>query len=219
MRNIEYAIRAASVFIRHLHREGFDRGMIATFGTAFRVDQGFTSTEAQLHGALGRVASEARGGKTRLYDSIEDVIGTFWSQAKRDRPWLVTVITDGQDNASIRYRGNPAGIGRFIAARYNHEPSNFIFVIGVGEGNQIDVKALATMGDYGEFPAIAIESFPLLELVFLEIALQVSEQVVGARVDAGSMSWDEVARIYRISPTPLDYAFLIDRSASMNEQG
>lgn len=219
MKKIEYAVGAAGVFIRHLHRENFDRGLIATFGNSFRVEQNFTGTESQLHSTLARVARSVSNEQTRLYDSIEDMINTFWSYGRRDRPWLLTIITDGQDNLSQRYQANPAGIGRVVATRYNHEASNFIFVIGVGEGNQIDVKALAALGNAGRFPAISIDLFPLLERVFLEIAIEVSEQTVGRHIDLGDMSWDEVERIRRISMTPLDYAFLIDRSGSMNEPG
>jgi hypothetical protein len=219
VRKIEYAIGAAGVFVKHLHRENFDRGMIATFGDSFRVEQGFTGTESQLHSALARVANATRDGSTRLYDSIEDGIQEFWRHAARNRPWLLTIITDGQDNASTKHRGNPATIGDYVASSYNHEPSNFIFLIGVGEGNQINTKALATVGDHGRFPAVAIDAFPLLERIFLEIAIEVSSGLVGRHITQGNVSWDEVARIYQVSQTPLDYAFLIDRSASMNEQG
>jgi uncharacterized protein (DUF58 family) len=97
---IEYAVAAAGIFIAHLHREGFDRGMVATFGSTFRVEQNFTSSEAHLHSALARldpsrIKQENEG--TRLYDSIEDVISQFWSYGDRNRPWLLTIITDGKD--------------------------------------------------------------------------------------------------------------------------
>lgn len=219
MKKIEYAVGAAGLFIHNLHREGFDRGMIATFGDGFRVEQGFTATESYLHSALSRVSKSIRQERTRLYDSIEDVILQFRAYAYRDRPWLLTVITDGQDNASSRYYQNPAGIGHFVALQYNHEPTNFIFVIGVGEGQQIDANALVTLGNYGNFLAMTIDAFPLLEALFIEIALQVSEQLEGIQVNYGNLSWTEVARIREISSIPFDYAFLIDRSGSMSERG
>lgn len=207
------------MFIQHLHRENFDRGMIATFGDTFRVEQGFTGVEANLHSALNRVAHAARDGSTRLYDSIEDMVNEFWRNGARNRPWLLTVVTDGNDNSSSRFRENPVAIGNFVRTHYNHEPSNFIFVIGVGDGNQINAKGLATMGDSGNFPAVTIGAFRYLERVFIEIAIDVSVAALGRSVDTAGLSWDEVARIYRVAQTPLDYAFLIDRSASMNEQG
>lgn len=218
-KKIEYAVGAASLFIQHLHRENFDRGMIATFGNSFQVVQSFTPYESQLHTSLGLAARSISNERTRLYDSIEDTIMAFWHAGSRNRPWLLTIITDGQDNESRKYRQNPAAIGRFVATRFNHEASNYIFVIGVGEGNQIDKNALATLGDYGNFLAITIAAFPLLERVFLEIALQVTTQIAGYQVNIGNLSWGEVARIRQVSHVAFDYAFLIDRSGSMNERG
>jgi hypothetical protein len=219
MKKIEYAVGAAGLFIQHLHRPGIDRCMLATFGSTFRVDQGFTSNEPQLHSTLSRISRSITDETTRLYDSIEDSIDQFRTYGYRDRPWLLTVITDGIDNESRRYKSNPAAIGQYVATRYNHEDSNFIFVIGVGEGNQIDKNALGTLGHYGNFIAMTIEAFPLLEMLFIRIALQVSERLEGIRVNYGNISWAEVSRIRQISNIPFDYAFLIDRSGSMGERG
>jgi hypothetical protein len=222
---IEYALGAARLFIYHLHREGFDRGMIASFGNDYRVEQGFTSTESYLHAALtsSRLSPseiKRKNEGTRLYDSIEDVINEFWRNGRRDRPWLLTVITDGKDYYDYgKYKNNPYGIGRFIATRFNHEPSNFIFVIGVGEGDEIDKNALSIMADAGNFLAMTIRAFPLLEAIFLRIAINVSSQLVGRRIEVGNLSWEEVAHLRRVSQIALDYAFLIDRSGSMSGPG
>lgn len=215
MKKIDYAIGASASFIQHLHRNGFDRGMVATFGSHFRIEQHFTPNSAQLFAALRRLKPN---GGTRLYDSIEDIIGQFWLYGDQRRPWLLIVITDGQDNESKKYKSNPVGIGRYVAKNYNQE-SNFITVIGVGKGDQIDGKSLVTFGNTGGFPAIAIDAFPLLEEVFLRIALQVSTSLVGRRIDIGRLSWAEVAKYYQISQIPIDYAFLIDCSGSMTDVG
>ncbi len=218
LRKIDYAVGAADMFIKHMHVDGTDRGMIATFGDGFQVAQPFTGRESQLHYMLDQCRS-FRNENTRLYDSIEDTINTFWATGDKRRPWLLTIITDGQDNKSRRYANNPYGIGQFIGQRFNHEPSNFIFLIGVGKGHEIDRQALATMGDAGGFLAMTIEAFPLLELVFLELAVRVSEMTVGQVFQQGNRTWGEVQRIRQLSRIPFDYAFLIDRSASMKEPG
>lgn len=223
MRKIDYAVAAADVFATHLHRENFDRGMIATFGNTFREELRFTGTEQYIHYVLKVISESNLSEQTRLYDSIEDTIERFWATGHRDRPWLLTVITDGQDNLSRRYppqrASSPIDIGQYIGRRFNHEPSNFIFVIGVGEGSQINKPALGAMGDAGGFLAMTVAAFPLLEAVFLRIAIQVSTAVVGRSVNVGNFSWSQVAEIQRTSSIPFDYAFLIDRSGSMNEPG
>jgi hypothetical protein len=219
VRKIEYAVGAAGAFIRALHREDFDRGMIATFGERFRIVQGFTGDGTALYRALGGILLGAREPQSRLYDSLEDLVRVFWQEGHSDRPWLLAVITDGMDTSSAKYRGNPSGIGRFIGANFNHEPSNFIFVIGVGDNQQVDAQGLARMGVAGGFPAVTIEAFPMLMEVFIDIAVEVTGQLVGRRVSDGVTSWDEVAQIYRVAQTPLDYAFLIDVSTSMDELG
>ncbi|HOG48843.1 MAG TPA: hypothetical protein PLJ35_06885 [Anaerolineae bacterium] len=219
MKKIDYAVGAAGVFVCHLHQERLDRGMIATFGNSFRVEQSFTTTESSLHSALARTRSSIRDERTRLYDSIEDVIAEFWRTGRRDCPWPLTIITDGQDNESYKYRNNPTAIGRFVGQRFNHEPSNFPFLIGVGEGQQIDKGALGAIGDAGGFPAATISAFPLLEVAFLQIAISVTTQLAGRSISAGNVSWEQVTTIRRLSRTAIDYAFLIDRSGSMSEAG
>lgn len=225
MRKIEYAIGATGLFVKQLHRENFDRGMIATFGDRFQVVQPLTASEARLENALNGVLKGTtdrylrdREPNTRLYDSLEDVVKAFLRDAQPDRPKLLTVITDGQDNASAKYRNHPDVVGRFIHNSYSGETLNFMFVVGVGSNQQLDAQGLARMGNAGRFPALKINAFPLLMQVFLEIAIEVSSSVDGKRRE-GPASWDAVSEVFRVSETPLDYAFLIDVSASMNEPG
>ena len=183
MRKIEYAVGATGLFVRQLHRENFDRGMIATFGERFQVVQPLTAHESRLENGLDRVLHGAGERNTRLYDSLEDVVKVFLRDAQPGRPKLLTVITDGQDNASTKYRNNPEGIGRFIHNAYSSETLNFMFVIGVGSNQQIDTQGLGRMGNAGRFPAMKIDAFPLLMQVFLEIAIEVSSHIEGRRLE------------------------------------
>lgn len=222
MTKIEYAVAASSVFINNLHREGFDRGMIATFGNTFRVEQSFTSSEAYLHAALSQInvnQINKYNESTRLYNSIADIIAEFWRTGMRDRSWLLTVITDGMDNDEYSGKYGPIAIGHHIANVYTNESSNFIFVIGVGQKDEIDRSSLSLMAEKGDFKAITIESFPLLEAVFLQIALNVSMMLVGRKIETKNFSWEEVMHIRETSHIPIDYAFLIDRSGSMGNLG
>jgi hypothetical protein len=66
---------------------------------------------------------------------------------------------------------------------------------------------------------VTIAAFPLLEQMFLRIALQVSSQLVGRTFDFAGLTWAQVQEIRKLVQVPIDYAFLIDRSGSMNELG
>src|SRR5579863_4148481 len=104
MRKIELAVGAAAHFIDSLHRDGYDQGLIATFGETLRIDQDFTAQKDKLITALRNVTRAADRShaqrsyeRSRLYASISDVIQHFWAVADRRRQWLLLVITDGDD--------------------------------------------------------------------------------------------------------------------------
>lgn len=219
MRRLDYTLGAAGNLILHLHRDRFDRGMVATFGDSFRLEQPLTASVRAVRAALWRIHCQAGDESTRLYDSIEDAITELWHYGLRTRPWLLVVITAGRDNRSSKYRRNPRAIGRYIARRFNDEPSNYLFLIAVGESQRIDRRTLARVSDDGDFPAIAVGTFSLLETVLLEMALDISARLAGERIDCCRLSWDEVARMREHTQAPLDYALLIDRSGSMAEEG
>jgi Mg-chelatase subunit ChlD len=215
---IEYAVSAPREFIRLLHQEGTDRGMICTFGNTFRVEQAFTSTEAVLDRSLAAVADGVRrssGEGTRMYDSMADAVEVFWQHADRSRPWVMITVTDGMDNRSLKYNGNPVAVGAFLAERFNYEPTNYLFLIGVGNGREIDTKALAAVGEHGGFPALRIDAFPLLSQVFATLAMQVSRGLQETVLQGPGFLAREVRPMLRVARQPIDYAFLIDRSGSM----
>ena len=87
---------------------------------------------------------------------------------------MLITVTDGMDNQSQKYKENPQGIGNYLSGRFNYEPTNFPFLIGVGNGGQIDRRALAAVREQGGFPALLIDAFPVLTQVFVALALQVS---------------------------------------------
>jgi tetratricopeptide (TPR) repeat protein len=223
IRKVDYAVAASIMFVEHLHRQGFDRGMVATFGTTANLVQGFTSNKNVMEQALLSVASSVTNEGTRLYDSIYDIIQYFWANADRRRPWLLTIVTDGIDNVSDMFlhtdRRSPAVIGAYMKQYFNDYRNNFAFLIGVGTGNQIDVNALSAIGNYSGIPAITIDKFPVLEQVFVEIALQVTSRYEGRNYRMGNLTWQQVDEIRSLSHIAIDYGFLLDRSGSMSEPG
>jgi hypothetical protein len=213
---IEAAVAATQQFIRRLHRENFDRGLIATFGTHFCIEQEFTGCENDLHRALHGIAKKVEWSEgTRLYDSIQDVIITFGRDGDSHRPWLLIVITDGQDTHSAKYHHNPTALGHAIAQGFNADASNLVCVIAVGRPEQVDVPALRQLGDAGHFPVIRIEGMALLEEAFVRVAIQIIERTEGRVIGDGQAAWAELSRIRQAVQIPFDYAFLIDCSGSM----
>jgi hypothetical protein len=201
-------------FICTLQRPGVDRGQITTFGSTFRVERDFTSDPGRLRLALSAVSSSITKEKTRLYDSLADAVSAFYAAGHRDRPWVLCCVTDGCDNASLRF-GNPGSIGLHLARSFNHDPTNFLVVVAVGTDSQIDRDALSILGQNACCPCITIERFDLMEQVFIQIALRVTTRLIGLRRTVGNISWDELAGIREVSHVPIDFSFLLDRSGSM----
>ncbi|CAG8731887.1 10083_t:CDS:2, partial [Acaulospora morrowiae] len=56
---ISCAIKASNELVKNLHRDGLDRGIIATFNTSMVVRQAFTKDEASLHRSLNRLTNVA----------------------------------------------------------------------------------------------------------------------------------------------------------------
>jgi hypothetical protein len=222
---IEHASSAARLFTSRLHRPGIDRGAVLSFGDTLRVEQRFTDSPAALDltlsGLPATVAAAARrraGEGTRLYDSLADAADFFTCRADPRRAWVLVVLTDGKDNASDVYRGAPERIGRYLAGTFNCRPTAFPFLLGVGTGPQIDRRALALVGEHGRFPALMIDAFPLLQHVFATLALRVTRELNATVVRGPGFVMSQVTPSIVVSRQPIDYAFLIDRSGSMNGQ-
>uniref|UniRef100_U9UAY8 VWFA domain-containing protein n=1 Tax=Rhizophagus irregularis (strain DAOM 181602 / DAOM 197198 / MUCL 43194) TaxID=747089 RepID=U9UAY8_RHIID len=127
---ISCAIKASNELVKNLHRDGLDRGCIATFNDSMVIRQSFTRDEASLYRSLNGL-SNVVSGATRLYDSMIDVIKTFQRNGDRSRPWIFVVVTDGDDNRSSRSLRKCA---EEISRLFTKESSNFLFVVGVGDG-------------------------------------------------------------------------------------
>ncbi|CAG8762311.1 1106_t:CDS:2, partial [Acaulospora morrowiae] len=172
--------------------------------------------EASLHRSLNRLTNVASGG-TRLYDSMVDIVETFHRSGDRTRPWVVVVVTDGDDNCSIRSIDRCA---QEVSRLFTKESSNFLFVVGVGDN--VDSTKMEKMATTGNFIYIPVKEFYLLEFAFLTLAYQVTTSLslsLGSlSVGNLSASWAEVQRHRELSKVAIDYALLIDVSASMNSK-
>ncbi|CAB4396142.1 unnamed protein product [Rhizophagus irregularis] len=174
----------------------------------------FTRDEASLYRSLNGLSNVVSGG-TRLYDSMIDVIKTFQRNGDHSRPWILVVVTDGDDNRSSRGLKKCA---EEISRLFTKKSNNFLFVVGVGDG--VDSTKMEQMASIGNFIYFPVKDFYLLELVFLTIAHEIttslSLSVGNISVGNYSASWAEVQRHRNLCQVAIDYALLIDVSASMN---
>ncbi len=221
-RKIEYAAGAALHFIDALHAEGIDRGAIYSLGSTFRIDQGFTTSRAHLQQALVNIGRSKPNENTALYDSIALAIDQFQKNGRQNVPWVLIVLTDGKDNASKAFPHNdkrsPAAVGVLVNECFSRAASNFFVLVGVGDARSLDVEAIATIGHFSNSLAIPLENFHLLEQLFLQLVVQVTETIVGRTVQHGQQEILELARVRQVNKIGIDYALVIDRSGSMDER-
>ncbi|CAG8505445.1 3073_t:CDS:2 [Diversispora eburnea] len=211
------AIKASKELVTNLHRDGLDRGCIATFNNSMVIRQSFTENESSLHRSLEALRNIASGG-TCLYDSMYDLItGTFRRKGDVTRPWVMIVVTDGNDISSTRSLYKCA---EEIYSKFTRESSNYLFLVGVGD----DVKSdnMEIMAKKGNFTYVPVKDFYLLEFVFMTLALKVTNSlslsVNSLAVNNVSATWAEVQQHRRLSNVAIDYALLIDISYSMNDR-
>ncbi|CAG8584423.1 173_t:CDS:2 [Acaulospora morrowiae] len=208
------AIKACNEFVKNLHRDELDRGCVASFNNTMVIRQSFTGDEMVIHRSLNRLIDIPDGG-TRLYDSMVDIVRTFRRDGDRTRPWILVVVTDGDDNSSYMSLERAANE---VSQLFTRESSNFLFVLGVGES--VDSTRMQEMASKGNFIYIPVKYFSLLEYAFLTLAYQVSTSLSlsVSELSVGNISatWTEVQRNRELSRVAIDYALLIDVSGSMN---
>ncbi|CAJ0746173.1 5199_t:CDS:2 [Entrophospora sp. SA101] len=211
---ISRAIKASNELITNLHRDGLDRGCIATFNDSLVIRQSFTTSETLLHRSLNSLEDVATDG-TRLYDSMIDVAtDTFRRKADASRPWIMIVVTDGEDTRSRRTANQ---CSKDIYSKFTNVDNNFLFVLGVGDG--VNGEEMEKIASSGKFTYIPVKDFYLLEFAFLTIAMEITTSNVLSikqlSVSNVSATWAEVQQRRELSDVAIDYTLLIDVSASM----
>ncbi|RHZ89845.1 hypothetical protein Glove_9g152 [Diversispora epigaea] len=211
------AIKASNELITNLHRDGLDRGCIATFNNFLTIKENFADDENDLHHSLDALKNTAYGG-TRLYDSMCDLINrTFYRNGNLSRPWIMIVVTDGNDISSTR---SAQMCAEEIRNKFTKENSNFLFLIGVGD--DVNSSTMEMMAERGNFTYIPVKDFYLLEYAFMLLALKVTNSLnVSIRdfsINDASVTWAEVQKQRQISQVAIDYALLIDVSGSMSDR-
>lgn len=134
------------------------------------------------------------------------------------RPWVLIVLTDGDDNRSQSYTAE--GIGKYVRKKftdpYEDNPNpNYVFVVGVGAN--INPATLQRMGPSRNFRISHVRDFALLQVELALIAYEISygtQLHIGEGIDSSAI-WAEVEHSVHVRETPIDVMFLLDISESM----
>ena len=170
------------------------------------------SIEEHCQACMVALTSMCTGG-TNLYDAIVVSVMQFAAQADPSRPWLLIVLTDGEDTGSRSTLAQASEALRVFSGPDN----NFAFLIGIGEDVKTrEMQQLARGGNSLYVPLLQAEVLPVL---FACIALQIQ---TGVRVDIASLSSKNAETIYArvqqtqsVSRNPVDILILCDVSGSM----
>ena len=154
-------------------------------------------------------------GTTHLWDAMAVSILQFIETANRSRPWILIVLTDGDDTGSELGMCQVAN----LMSRFNAPSNNFTFVVGLGRSvNSCKLRQICNQGNGIYLPATDTEA---LHAMFAMIALQVVEGVkvdlVGVRTQHADALFARVQQYQAIRRQAIDILLLVDISGSMKE--
>ncbi len=209
-------------FIRQIHRDGIDRGAVASFGNTFEIEQTFSEHSGIVAGALMSVEKRVREGKregTALYDSLVS-LGESFAHASTSRPafGLVIAVTDGKDISSTRFRATPTRAGEAYRRAIEASPNPILSVlIGVGSNDEIDHTALQGLARSGDMRLVTVENMNQLGNILANLGTQIQRGTVDRLITNGREAVLTRHHVDRVTVIPYDYAILMDRSGSMAE--
>ena len=95
----QFEQEAASSFLQHTVRAGFDKAFVMGFNSHSQVAQDFTDNVSLLQTGIHRLHD---GGGTALYDAVYRACKEKLAKDKADRPVrkAIIVVSDGEDNQS-----------------------------------------------------------------------------------------------------------------------
>ena len=162
------------------------------------------------------VMTQCCQSSTYLYDATILSVVHFISQADSSRPWVLLIITDGNDSGSGKSLQEAAA----VLQRYNAAQNNFAFIVGIG--SDVNKTAMENLARSGGGVYIPVEDAAILFLIFAAIAVQIEE---GVQVDIASVRQEGVeavlARVQRtrtVSKKAIDMLILMDISGSMTSR-
>jgi VWFA-related protein len=95
----EFEQTAATAFLQHTLRKGYDRAFVTGFSTHSQVAQDFTDNVTLLSTGVHKLRN---GGGTALYDAVYRACKEKFLKDRPDRPVrkAIVIVSDGEDNQS-----------------------------------------------------------------------------------------------------------------------
>jgi VWFA-related protein len=95
----EFEQNAATAFLEHTLRKGYDRAFVTGFSTHSQVAQDFTDNVTLLSTGVHKLRN---GGGTALYDAVYRACKEKFLKDRPDRPVrkAIVIVSDGEDNQS-----------------------------------------------------------------------------------------------------------------------
>ena len=143
-----------------------DRCSVVAFNTDYK-PMLLLGTEDEAIANLNRCRSMCDGA-THLWDSICLSVAQFVLTADGTRPWVLIILTDGDDVGSSSSLDEAAT----MLAKFNVHSTNFVFVIGLG--SDVNTGALNKLCNQSRSFYMHANDAAALELLFPLIALQVT---------------------------------------------
>ena len=97
-RKIDVAVSSMDQFLTAVFGAN-DRYSVSAFDVNYRSLLRSATSESQIKNVLSQLRSNCSGG-TSLYEAIAFAIGQFIDDGDKSHPWILIILTDGDDTDS-----------------------------------------------------------------------------------------------------------------------
>jgi GNAT superfamily N-acetyltransferase len=209
-RLIDVAARALQRLIEGVHSSFGDRCIVAKFNNRLVFMRFLVPDRADLQRSLDNL--DTLGG-TRLHDSLCSLVDYMCEHADALRPWAIVAVIDKMDNRSVRSADE---FCRHVMEGFSSKSGNIMFVVSVG--SDVDLGVLDSMAMNGRFNHVHADSFRSLDSTLMDVAFSIVNSLRGAVAHTAIQTWALIHQQRSSIPAVMDYAVLVNNSASMSRR-
>ena len=210
---IKSAVSAMVLFLNKMMGT-CDRCSVVAFNDQYHplVNLGNEQTAIMALAACLRICK----GSTNLWDAVAVSVIQFLSTADKSRPWILIVLTDGEDTGS---KCSLDKVSQLVTA-FNGPANNFVFIIGLGRN--VNEQQLRNLCNSSRSIYQHASDTQALQLIFVLLAVQATEgvQVNIANIQANGIeaTYARVQRAVQMRRQAIDFLLLLDISGSMSTE-